>query len=371
MNENRIGVITYWGICNIGSYLQSFALQQVLKQNGYKPCIIQVQETGLFYSIRSKIKLLFKLVLHPTFIPTFLELRRMGLQTISDVPVETKGKFEKDQELVDTIEVDYGHLRKLANTNEFVAFICGSDQIWNPLGFVFRDYKYLGFAPKNKRVAYAPSFGVDYVPSYNRKQVINGLKGMRSISVREKQGATIVEQLLGIKVPVVLDPTLLLSRAEWEKWETDIKLPDNFVAFFFLSEPDEESIKEVKRLGEGKTILCFPKAYGLDGCENTISLSVGPLDFLRVINKASLVCTDSFHGVALSTIYEKPITVFRRTHKEKYNQFSRIENILELTNNNKCIFGSGDYNGPSFPDISRISDEKEKSISYLLNAIRS
>ena len=367
--NNRVGVITYWGIYNIGSYLQAFALQQVLKQDGYNPCIIQLQ-SSMLVRIKSRIKLLIKLALFPAHIHEFFELRRMGLHTIIDVPSETKIKFEKDQRLVETLKLDLARLRHLSRTEDFVVFICGSDQIWNPLGFDSRDYKYLSFAPKNKRIAYAPSFGINYVPSYNRRQVTNGLNGMKSISVREKQGAKLVEQLTGITVPVVLDPTLLLTKEEWQKWETDIILPDNYLVFFFLSQPNKETIEEVKRLGVGKKIVCFHKAYDLDGYDSAITMSIGPRDFLRVISRASVVCTDSFHGLAISTIYKKPIVVFRRTHKKEYDQFSRIENLLELTKNERCIYGSKGYVGPSVPDNTNIALEKEKSMSYLLKAIR-
>lgn len=45
------------------------------------------------------------------------------------------------------------------------------------------------------------------------------LKGMDYISVREQSGARIVKQLIGKDVPVLVDPTLLLSRDEWQRIE--------------------------------------------------------------------------------------------------------------------------------------------------------
>ena len=367
---NRIGVITYWRIYNIGSYLQAFALQQVLKRAGFNPCVIVVQDNSKLDRLKSKSKLLFKLLCHPLYLPSFLELRKMGRQTISDISSTAKLKFDKDEKLVDVVTTNSKHLRMIAKSDDYVAFICGSDQIWNPLGFELRDYKYLKFAPSNKRIAYAPSFGINYVPSYNIKQVTKGLKGMKSISVREMQGAQIIEQLIQLKVPVVLDPTFLLSKEEWQKWELAIDIPEEYVVCFFLSEPSKETLIEVERLGEGKSIVCFPKSYGLENNKNVICLPVGPLEFLYVIDHASVVCTDSFHGVALSTVYEKPVVVFRRTHKSEYNQFSRIENILRLTNNTASIFGEDGYIGPSVPDITKVEFEKEKSINYLIKAIK-
>lgn len=38
---------------------------------------------------------------------------------------------------------------------------------------------------------------------------------MAKISVRERVGANIIKHLTGIDVPVLLDPTLLLSKEQW------------------------------------------------------------------------------------------------------------------------------------------------------------
>ena len=42
---------------------------------------------------------------------------------------------------------------------------------------------------------------------------------MKVISMREKTGANLVKDLTGREVPVVVDPTILLSKEEWQKIE--------------------------------------------------------------------------------------------------------------------------------------------------------
>lgn len=42
---------------------------------------------------------------------------------------------------------------------------------------------------------------------------------MKTISMREKAGADLVKKLTGREVPVVVDPTILLSKEEWQKIE--------------------------------------------------------------------------------------------------------------------------------------------------------
>ena len=48
---------------------------------------------------------------------------------------------------------------------------------------------------KEKRIAYAASFGVDSIPEEKQEQFKKWLEGMNHISVREFQGAKIYEQL--------------------------------------------------------------------------------------------------------------------------------------------------------------------------------
>lgn len=368
MQCKRIAVVTYWSIFNIGSFLQAYALQYVLKNMGFEPYVISWKKGDILYRGKEKIALLLKLLIHPFSIPQFLELRRLGLSTISDVPQETKLKFLEDQQKVSVLNLTESDIKNVQS--DFYAFICGSDQIWNPLGFIQRDYKYLKFAPVEKRIAYAPSFGVNYIPAYNYRFVKKSLKEMGSISIREKEGAEIIKTLIGRDAPVVLDPTLLLSKVDWIKVEKRISLPNNYVVCFFLGNVSEEHKEAIERLRNGRHIICFPKVGCLNGLADVSYKSVGPLEFLHVIHYADCVFTDSFHGAALTINYERDLVVFKRSHNQKFNQFSRIENILDLTDNRHCIYN------PDMTEVRHLNTDFSKlkiaridSMHYLTNAL--
>lgn len=367
---NRIGVVTYWGIFNLGSYLQAFALQKTLNKLGYEPCVLICKQDSKPAKIIRKIKLITKLILHPTAISTFRELRRMGLSSISVIPQETKQKFFEDERDVNTVLTSESDLKKCSK--DYYAFICGSDQIWNPLGFEQRGYKYLRFAPKYKRIAYAPSFGVNYIPFYNRSDIKKGLMGMSSLSIREPEGAKIVKEMTGKECPVVLDPTLLIKAEEWSMYERPINgLPDDFSICFFLNAPSDQTIESVIRLNKNKPLFCFPDIYGFKTYPFATKVSIGPRELLFAIRKASLVFTDSFHGTAFSVIFNKRFVVFKRTHKEAYNQFNRIENILMISGKCNAICNNDtNYticeNQVDFPSIDKAIAE---SMDYLYDAI--
>lgn len=369
MKSKKIAVVTYWSIFNIGSYLQAYALQEILKNMGFDPCVISWKQGNFLYRIKGKLALLLKLALNPSSISQFLELRRLGMSTISDVPQETKRKFLEDQKLVSTLNITEEDLKR--HQSEYYAFICGSDQIWNPLGFIQREYKFLRFAPAEKRIAYAPSFGINYIPAYNYRFVKRGLNGMKAISVREKEGAEIVKNLIEKDVPVVLDPTFLLSKEEWIKVEKKMSLPEKYIVCFFLGNVSDDNKEAIDRLRVGRHIICFPKEGCLAGLSDVSYQSVGPLEFLNVIHNADCVFTDSFHGVALTINYERNLVVFRRSHNQKFNQFSRIENILELTDNLHCIYESSMTEvRPLNTNFSKLNNARADSLRYLSNALK-
>src|SRR5699024_643552 len=56
-----------------------------------------------------------------------------------------------------------------------------------------------------------------WIPNHIEHYYSEKLDDIPSISVREETGMEIVKKLTGRNVPIVLDPTLLLSRQEWDK----------------------------------------------------------------------------------------------------------------------------------------------------------
>ena len=88
------------------------------------------------------------------------------------------------------------------------AYMCGSDQVWNP--FMCRrqgeegpdPVYFLTFAPKHKRVAYAPSIAVPAIPEEHRNVMAAMIGSIPHLSCREKQGAELITQLTGRHVTV-------------------------------------------------------------------------------------------------------------------------------------------------------------------------
>ncbi len=77
-------------------------------------------------------------------------------------------------------------------------YICGSDQIWNPMWNLNRNFEvmFLQFASNNKvKISLSASFGINNIPKEYTKQIREGLNEIDFLSVREYEGASIISQL--------------------------------------------------------------------------------------------------------------------------------------------------------------------------------
>jgi len=102
----------------------------------------------------------------------------------------------------------------------------------------------------------------------------------------------------------------------------------------------------------------------------------GPGEFISLVKNAKAVCTDSFHGTALSIIYKKQFYTLKRHQKdcEKWANFLRIDNILNkihidgrLVKCVKDINNTIDINYDNIDDYLKI--EIERSKSFLKNSL--
>ena len=189
-------------------------------------------------------------------------------------------------------------------------YCTGSDQVWNPTMGRRESFDYLGFADRDQTFSYAASFGIDEIPAEYRQAVADGLRHIKHISVREDAGKGIVEELTGrTDAQVLVDPTMLLSREDWDrviarpKWN----VPKNYILTYFLG-----------KVSDARKAAIQERAKELD-CElielmdrNSPFYAVGPDEFVWLIKNAKYICTDSFHGSVFSFLYGRPFAMFAR-----------------------------------------------------------
>ena len=369
--------MTWFSYNNLGSQLQAFALYSILVSLGHEVSIInyvpkKTEKKTLINQIKTNPRLL---------ISNSLSIIDNKLKNLL-IKNSTNEKFNTFREKKFNFTRNCESLSDFHMLNdEYDFFISGSDQIWSPL--VYDSKYFLDFVlDDNKKIAYAPSIGSNTIENDTLKKAYkNHLKTFASLSVREEKGCEIIENLIGKKPFVALDPTLLLNKKEWNNYTKNIirqDKPQKYILCYFLGK-NSKHWKIVKHFSTKYNIpVKIIPQYFVDYYKSFENIDgVGPEEFLDLIRNAKYICTDSFHGLLFSIIYHKPFFAFKRFKDNDSNcQNSRVYNILTKLNlNHRLIDSFKAIDKIIGSDIDYITVEKklsilrDQSLSFLTNSL--
>ncbi|WP_432354369.1 polysaccharide pyruvyl transferase family protein [Sporosarcina sp. A2] len=375
----KIGILTINDYTNYGNRLQNYASQEVLNALGFQ--VETIINTTMHLESNNE--------------GTFKLQRLNKLRNYSAIELINKMKFKifslrnskkiiiaKKEKRKNFIEFTKHNIKEtkytISDNNipndltvEYDFFVTGSDQVWNPNFERFSGVDFLSFAPKYKRIAYAPSFGISELPTENKKLYKEWLSEMSSVSVREQAGAKIIKELTGRDAEVLIDPTLMLTKEQWLSiaMESEFKPKKKYILTYFLGNQTSENRKSIKRIAQinDLDIVNLADIYDIK------RYTADPSEFIDYINSASLVLTDSFHGAVFSTLLKTPFVVYNRegslpsmnsridTLTSKFKLESRKAENIEK---NEQILNA---------DYSHVDEilqfEREKALIYLKNAL--
>lgn len=309
MTDKRVGIITFHHSYNCGSMLQTFALQSVIEQLGYKAEIIDFSNAGQkqLYSVtkpnNSIINILKNIILFP-------------------YKARIKKNFDSFEEFKNTefhlSPESYSRMEQLTDSRYFFV-VTGSDQVWNITIEDGDDAYYLPWVKKARKVAYAPSFGAKNVMKYadNPEKYKTYLSDFKALSIREENGKRWIKDLVGKDVPVLLDPTLLLDASAYDRIaDKSLNLPDKYI--FFYSPSYQKDIVHLVECVSKKyhlPVIAFnTKTFYVKGMQRTgfkLPEIENPRSYLTLIKKATLIMTTSFHGTVFPTIFRKRVWVIK------------------------------------------------------------
>lgn len=318
---------------NYGNRLQNYALQSVLQNLGYN--VTTLKRQGLDWSYKYKLKNYLHYIWKTNNTTQFFRFNKLI-------------NWSKD---VYTTNLD-------GLNDKFDFFIAGSDQVWNPIySFTGTDLDFLTFTETKKRIAYAASFGVSKLPTERINDYKNKLKGFEKKSVREEAGAVIIKELTGKQVPVVLDPTMLLTADQWKKIEKrPPNMPKEEYTLVYSVESMSTNLKKLVEEEKKKGLVLNVKKL------NEKESAVGPAEFLYLIDHANKMLTDSFHGAVFSILFHTPFIICNR---DGINMNSRIETLLNTFELNGKITEDAFLNADKLLKIKR-----KESIQFLKEAIK-
>lgn len=314
----KVGVLTYHNAYSYGAQLQAYALQEVVRSLGHEVKIVDYKGEGFEKPAWGD----FRRAVTPSRLVCVLNRRKMKQALAEFAPYQDR-------------------TRPYASTDEltqsppgFDAYICGSDQIWQPKklvdGRIVRDEFFLSFAePSARRIAYAPSFGT--IPSAEyMTAVVPHLRRFSALSVREKSMVDLIRQYAELDVPTVCDPTILLGREGFDRLlEKDgtgmLQRQGGGVFYFPLSYdlPRDRNVASALKKRFGRlAIVSRPLRQVFLGA-NAIPTPVG---WIRMIKDADFALTNSFHGTAFSILFNKPFLTLSWKDRTKNG---RVRNLLE------------------------------------------
>lgn len=311
----KIGKITFDGYNNYGNTLQNYALQEYLKKFGADVETIwhsPHERLSEFWKWGAKEEVKF-LINHGAFKKNV----KSGIRAW-EFARRVRG-MDFSQRYIN-IRYDVEDLKSIAHEYDF--FVVGSDQVWNPNNPDLQT-AFLEFAPSHKRISFAASMGVRFVPDELKEEFKIGLNAMHSISVRESRASEIIFELTGKTVEVLLDPVFCLPESKWRDMSIRpywLKKGAYIFSYFLGDTPD--FVYETARSEGLEIIKCFDR-------ESLDRYIMSPEEWLYLLGNAKYVFTDSFHASAFSIIFKRNFMVFPRGGNSENNQMiTRIESLL-------------------------------------------
>lgn len=356
----KIIIITAYSGNNFGSSLQAFALKEYLSRLGYSSFFIKVVDSKIYKLKITTIRLLKGLI---DWHLLKKEIKNKFSKKSNNSLVNENDTFEKNY--FDIKEISRKELKKLAYSDSIDYCIVGSDQIWNPEDAYLDPNIFLKFSPMQKNIAYAASFGQDYIYKYNLRNYKKGLRNINSISCREESGCNLCKKL-GFQCTETLDPTFLFSKSDWMSFFNLKEYNSGRVLLLYFIGPIHCSIKDkIKDLAKkfDKTILLTKYNQTIEGV-TTVNATV--VDFVEYIIHSSFVITDSYHGTIFSINFGIPFYTISRIYlNADGDNNERVSNILNKVSLQNRLLTMAD-----FLNVQRLDDINYTNVHPIINKLR-
>lgn len=286
----RIGILTFHAAHNYGAVLQCYALQTFLQQEGHDVEVIDYRIPSMLtvYRVWQWRRLLRNLVAELKLLPA------------------RRARYAAFESFIKT----HLALTPVASVCQrpFDVIIVGSDQVWNTrLTKGYSPYYWGSFQrPETTRlISYAASMQ-DTWPATENEHIACLLRSFAALSVREQTLADRLRPLLpGKEVAVVADPTLLLSREQWDK--VAIPPPEDtpyLLLYQVESNPKVMEMAHAVAADLGLRVVCLSARVDDENSAGVEATSPGA--FVGLFKYASFVVCSSFHGTVFSLLYARP-----------------------------------------------------------------
>lgn len=323
----KVGIMSMQRIANYGSFLQAYALKQLIEELGYKVEFVDyhVGASVVENNTESKNKIIRKL--------------KKGMEAIKyKAPLSHKLSFIRYKQSFTQKYMSFLGVSDKMNYNPILdCLVIGSDEVFNCI----QKNSNVGYSTElfgkdnraTRLITYAASFGnttLEKLKKYKKNdEIALLLKKFNAISVRDKNSGEIVEQLTNNKPVYNLDPVLIYDYINCCDKIPKIELCEQYLILYAyagrISEKESNWINEYAR----KKNLKVYAIGGVQKCANRF-IDCSPFEVLAYFKNAEEVITDTFHGSIFSVITHRPFTTLVR--KSVGNSYGNEEKLSDLLN---------------------------------------
>lgn len=341
MNSKRVGMAINYDYPDYGGILQAYASFQKVKNLGYEPETINIKVLSSDIK-RRKIRYFAQNIFDSSIIKeksqiVFKKIRQKVNRELGADLGKRYAAFDAFYQKKFKVSREYKSWDDLSlGCQDYDAVVVGSDQLWLPSN-IAGDYYTLSFVPDNvKKISYATSFGVSKIAKGQEEKAKEYLSRIEYLSAREETGQKIIKEYTGRNVPLVCDPTLLLTSEEWDEEITPGRFIDEpyIFCYFMGNNPwQREFVNKIKEKTGYKIVALLHLDQYIKSDEDYVDLApydVPPEGFISLVKNAEIICTDSFHGTVFSLIYKKQFFTFKRfSDKATLSTNTRIDTLLK------------------------------------------
>ena len=356
----KIGILTFPNAISYGAVLQMYALYRAVERMGHNPEVINYQNAYMKEQ---------KHIHRPGWV------QRIAGKLLHYRMHRKFHRFEKDRMVKYPVSAISDPQKLPELSGRYKAVICGSDQVWNP-DITGGDLSYfLNFCDADThRVSYAPSFGLSEFSEDFVSSIRGDLEKFHALSARETPGQMLISELTEKDVPLVCDPTFLLSADDWSSVEEKHPDANGEYIFYYTIRTSAALWKRCKAFAKEKGLKIVVAGGNLlnrwkeKDDQIRYAVDVGPEEWLYLLHHARYVFTNSFHGTAFSVNY----------HKDFYVEFSsltnsRLEQITMALGLTGQIVGEASLTGAAvnYSVADHVLAQMRKdSKAYLMNALQ-
>lgn len=333
----KIGLALETDKINYGSILQAYAMQSFLTEKGIESEVLDSRGFRLELNIKHLLFFINRLDEKGLAKAKWKQALKQFLVWINwkGLKKKTKLRSEKCREWIHTnihFSPAFEDLRDLGEYCErFRAVVVGGGRLWLP-HHIDAGFYTLEWVPKRvKRISFGTSLGVKELPDDIEPRLWDFISLFHRVSVREELGAGMLRSIAKTKAQVVCDPTMLLDAGQWRSMEAELSVVDEkYILCYFLGN-NKASREYAKKLRDATgcklVVLAHTEEYIAvdEKMADYCPFDMGPEQYLRLMDEAEYVVTDSLHAAIFSMLFHKQFAAFKR-----YDSDCRLSADVEL-----------------------------------------